>query len=280
MIRCIYLTLAVAVSMLTSSVALATSLLGNDLDGRLWDVDPATGAVSNFRSTAGSLMGIAVSSNGTIFGLTTFLGSPGNALVTIDPVTGAPSTVGSTGLFRLYEGDLDFDPTTGMLYGVQNQPSYPDVELFTIDPATGAGTSIGVVPANLGDLSAMAFASDGTLLVLDTYNDELLTLDKSDASILSSVGLSLDLGPVAGMDFHPVTGDLYVADGEGGTNSLYTLDVSTGNLSLIGATGVGTSGLAGLAFVVPEASDLALLGSSLTALAMLGRRRAPREARG
>jgi hypothetical protein len=76
------------------------------------------------------------------------------------------------------------------------------------------------------------------------------------------------------MDFDPVSGVLYVVDGVG-TNSLYTLDPSTGTLTLVGPTNV-LDGLAGLAFVpVPEPSTLALAALGAVALLIVRRRFSP-----
>jgi hypothetical protein len=204
------------------------------------------------------MVGIAASEQGTLYSLSTFAASSdGCSLFTIDANSGGTQLVGSTGLLDIFEGDLDFDPMTGVLYGVQNVRSDDVRELFSIDTNTGVATPIGSIsPA--GDYSAMAFDAAGTLYVLDTRNELLMTVDPSDAAILSTLSLSAALGQAAGMDFHPDTGVLYVADGAGqGTNNLYTLDTTTGVLTTIGPTGLA-DGLAGLEFV-PEPGTLCLL---------------------
>lgn len=252
-------------------VACGQALLGNSFDGFLYDISVATGAATNPRPTGtgvDSLVGIDFAPDGTLYGLTTFVGMPPNALVTIDPMLGTATTVGLTGLFNIAEGDLAFDPTTGTLLGLQNVPA--NRQLLTLDVATGAATVVGDL-GGLTDLepSAMAFGADGTLYVLETGAatsgpSTLLTVDKSTAAVTSSVTLSVDFGFTAGMDFHPVTGELYIADGGSreGADSLYLINPSTGATTLIGPTGL-PDGLAGLAFVIPEPSclGLALLGS-------------------
>jgi hypothetical protein len=249
------------------------ALLGNDFNGVLYDVDATTGAAGNPRSTGvTTLVGISFGPDGVLYGLATFGSNFPNSLVSIDPATGAATVIGDTGLDNIYEGDLDFDPTTGVLYGIQdaaNAPSPPRL-LFTIDPSTGDATAVGDVGGR-GDLSAMAFDSSGTLFVLNTSDDELLTVNKSTAAIVSSVNLSLAIGALAGMDFHPATGTLYVVDGPpGGTNSLYTLNPATGALTFIGSTGLA-QGLAGLAFLIPEPGSLSL--AAIGAMAVFFRRR-------
>ncbi len=251
--------------------------------GTLYDVNPQTGATSNPRTTGlTNLAGIAFSPSGELYGLTARLGEPSaQSLYQINPTTGAATLIGPTGLTNLFEGDLGFDRTTGILYGVQEIPATGGRELFTMNTSTGAATIIGSVE-QFGDLSGLAFDKSGRLFILDDDNvngiSQLLEVNKSTAAIISSVDLSLKLGPILGMDFNPSTGVLYVADGSGpetsGTNSLYTLDTTTGKLALIGNTGLST-GLAGLAFSansVPEPASIALLGLGIMAVVVVGRR--------
>jgi hypothetical protein len=268
-----FLTFAFVTASATTARA-APILLGNTFPGVLSDVNIATGATTNPRDTGiTNLMGIAFSPTGTLFGLTALFssGTP-NALYTFDTATGAPTLVGSTGL-TLAEGDLAFDPTTGTLYGYGGL-SFPDRTLFTINPATGAATTIGVLGiVNTNDLSAMAFDTAGNLFILDTAVASLLRVNKATGATLGSIPLSIgSLGPLAGLAFDPVTGIAYFANGGGSTNNLYTLDTTTGALTLIGPN----AGLAGLAFapartVVPEPGTLVLFGVGLVTL--MARRR-------
>ena len=261
----------VLVFLLVSRGATAQSLLGNSFDGVLYDVNIATGVATNPRPTGAgveSLTGITFAPNGTLYGLTSFVGTPANSLVTIDPVTGSTAQVGFTGLV-IAEGDLAFDPTSGVLYGMQHVPL--NRQLFTINVTTGVGTLVGSLGGSEEiEPSAMTFGSDGTLYVLDTGIDfgdrpdiptRLLTIDKSTGATLTSVDLAIELGYTAGMDFDPLSGQLYVADGGvgEGTNSLYLVSPASGAMSLIGQTGVAV-GLAGLAFQIPEPSSALMAG--------------------
>ena len=97
-------------------------------------------------------------------------------------------------------------------------------------------------------------------------------LDPTDASTLSSVDLSHPLGALAGMDFDPATGTLYVADGgTGGADALFTLDPATGGLTEIGPLGLA-NGLSGLAVPEPDAAVLAAAAYLTLASVALRRR--------
>lgn len=230
----------------------------------LYDVDDATGMASNPRTTgATNLLGVSFGPSGSLFALTDDFGDvngqdAGSSLLTIDPSDGATSVVGSLGR-EVFEGDLDFDPTSGALYGVSSQNNTSS--LFTIDPSTGDANDIGATPA--GDASAMAFDDDGGLWVLDTtfppQSDAILyELDPATGDELDSVSLGMVLGTVAGMDFSP-SGELFIADGDfNGTDNLWTADTTTGELSLVGSTGLegDFGGLSGLEYVPSPGTGL------------------------
>lgn len=245
----------------------APILMGTDFDGFLYNIDSATGQADNPRNTGiTTLNGIAFSPDGDLFAHESLT----NMLLRIETSTGTPTTVGPIGL-DVTEGDLDFHPTTGVLYGIQ---TFGADRLYTLNTTTGQGTVVGIIVVD-GDSSAMAFDADNTLYVLDTRNELLYTVDPANANILTTVSLSLALGNAAGMDFDPESGLLYVADGgTTGTNMLYTLDPANGALGLIGDTGL-SGGLSGLEFI-PEPATLCLLAPSVL---LFRRRRASRRGR-
>ena len=267
---------------LTATPALGQGqLIGGRVGRQVYNVNASTGAASGPRTTGGTggLLGLATAADGTLYGLNSggasSTGRSAGQLVTIDPATGATVAIGSLGLTSLSEGDLAFDPTTGTLYGVSNEQDQFDRRLFTINTATGASTDLGNITrfgaiVNSSDFSAMAFTADGSLLLLDTFMDRLYTVDKATAEVSAAVDLSTDLGGVAGMVFDRDAGTLYVADGSDAASNLYTLNPTSGTLTLIGPTGVA-GGLSGLAFVVPEPTGLAVFG--MAGVGLLRRRR-------
>jgi DNA-binding beta-propeller fold protein YncE len=260
----------------TPAPAASAPLIGADfLEGRLYDVNPATGAATNPRDTGIPLLsGIARSPGGTLYGMSNAQSPVPNSIYTINPATGAATLLGATGLSGIFEGDLAFRPTNGVLYGVADA-SGTDRRLFTLNTTTGAATVVGaVLPGVTTDLSGLGFAADGRLLALDTGGQRLLTLDPATAAVLNNVPLGLELGPIAALSRDPSSGALYVADGGGpgtaGTNNLYLLNADTGALTLVGPTGL-EGGLASLAFV-PEPGTAAAGIATLLAAGLTRRR--------
>lgn len=243
----------------------------------LFDVNPATGAATNGRQlNVNDCCGIAIDpATGFMYGLTDQLGRINNQSGTggknlvfkINPATGFctavgqldPSDTSSSGALAAYEGDLAFHPQSGALWGVTTRVSY--ARLFTVDTGTGRGTIVADIHPATGttlDVSSIAFDSTGQLWALDTrYPTEpgpakLYRVDGATGAVLQAWTTSVTLGTVAGMRFDPSTGSLLVADGDtGGTANLYRFSFKTGDLVLVGPTGVqigNSKGFAGLEF--------------------------------
>jgi hypothetical protein len=271
-------TLAMGAGLLTNllcSSAYAT-LVGNDFSGNLYDVNLSTGAASNLRPTGiTNLSGIAFGPGGVLYGLATQVNI--ESLYRINPTSGASTLIGTSPLLNPFTdqfaaGDLRFNPVSGTLFGiayVSVPASVPIPKDFTINPASGAISNFFNLPcfnnSCVVDYSALAIDSSGHLYLLDTASIDpfghLIVANSSPFSVISDVRLSTSLGDLAGMDFDAASGNLYVADG--GTragDNLYTLNPSTGDLTVVGGLGLA-DGLSGLAFspTVPEPASLALL---------------------
>jgi hypothetical protein len=255
---------AIALSLLTvaftGNFAQARPWLITDQAEHLFDFNDSAPPATNQRTinvaeTATMIVGIDFSPSQELYGMTTHFVNPPR-LYRINPVTGAATLVGSTGLSILTEGDIGFDPTTGQLYGLFVGSTK---QLMTINTTTGAATLIG--PTGLDDPSGLAFDSSGNLWVLDTKtnppagdNLTLHRINKTNGSVISTITTNLAASSMAtlGMDFAP-DGNLYVAAGNG---TFYRLNTTTGVFTNLGSHGVtGATGLA----VVPEPSTLALV---------------------
>ncbi len=262
-------------------VTAAVSGVGLQPANRLVDVDMSTGTVSNSRSLGIKVMcGIATQpSTGTLFGLTSDFSNPVSSLIRIDPTTGGVTVIGATGLPMLVEGDLAFNPLNGLLYGIgDGGVNGTQRNFFSINSMTGAATVIGNL-GSTGDYSALAFDNTGVLWTVDSdglQNSRLIAINPLNAQVINTKMMNVNLGGAVGLTFQPGTGVAYLADdatgpASGGTNSLYTLDASTGIATLIGPTG-DPHGLAGLAIIgVPEPSSL-MLGALVISTAFVKRR--------
>jgi DNA-binding beta-propeller fold protein YncE len=213
----------------------------------LYDIDVNTGIASSPRNTVKHLTGLAFDRGGRLYGLTTYDSTAPNSLVRIDPNDGAITVIGATGLASMYEGDLAFDPVSGQLYALYD--THPAQTLFTVDLTSGRATPVGTFSGvAVADISAMGFDQAGQLFAIETEHDLVLRIDKTNATILSSVPLSHPLGYTAGLAYHPEQERWYVADGnQDGTNTLYTIDLGTGRMTIVGGTQIAT-GISGLVF--------------------------------
>jgi sugar lactone lactonase YvrE len=243
--------------------------------GALIAVNDATGAGSVIGDpiTPGGLSGLAFNSAGLLYGTTA--GSGTSNLVLINPATGTlVSTIGNIG-FTI--GDLSFQPGTDILYGIRSNSGGPGGGLlYTIDTTTGAATLVGNTQTGTG--GGIAFAPDGTLYHTGHHFQgdftALNTLNPATGQVLTTVAINGFFDGLA------VRGDgvVFAAPGGGG-DGIFTINKTTGALSLVGFTGTG--GASDLAFqpattVVPEPASLVTFG--LGVIGVLGyrvRRRTP-----
>jgi Ca2+-binding RTX toxin-like protein len=214
------------------------ALIGHNLTGALYDISTTTGLASNPRPTASGMVGISLSfANDKLYSLTT-----AGKLLTVHPTAGTFGAVASVS-FTPQEGDIDFDPTTGRLYGLWAGAR----TLYIINTSSGAATAVGSLPATLPDPSAMAFNAAGDLYVIDAQALKLVQVNKATGAAIRTVSLvaPAPLGTVAGMTFDPLSQTLYLATGVGAASAaaLYTVNILTGQLAKIGNTGADISGL-------------------------------------
>ena len=157
-----------------------------------------------------------------LFG-TSGAGGSASSLYTIDTGTGVATLVGPIGFSHVVS--IDFDPLTGVLYGIENDGN----TLITIDTATGVGTSTGVTVTGISQSPDMSFDSAGTLYTWsEPFPDHLNTVDLI-------TGVTTDVGPSGlgtarlGLDVDS-TDTIYVKNGDGG---IYTVSATTGATTLV-----------------------------------------------
>ncbi|MEY2538625.1 MAG: hypothetical protein QOG67_2365 [Verrucomicrobiota bacterium] len=164
----------------------------------------------------------------TLYG-TAYSGSSGMAtLYMIDSTTGIGTPVGlGTGYTRV--GAIDFDPLTGILYGIGTDTSTDAVDLIKINTMTGMATTVGFTGIyfsnNFQDIS---FRSDGTLFGVANGTAYTIDLITGAASALGATSLG-KFG--SGLAFDP-SNTLYNINGA----TIGTIDQMSGAGTTTGTT--------------------------------------------
>ncbi|MEG4960508.1 MULTISPECIES: DUF4394 domain-containing protein [unclassified Microcoleus] len=217
-----------------------------------------------------SLLGIDFRpANGVLYGV-----GSSNRLYAINPVTGVASQVGS-GQFAVPltpgAAGFDFNPTVDRIRFVnqagQNARLNPDTgAIVDFDTLTGgiqldgnlayaAGDrNFGNPPAGVGAayVNNFAGATSTRLFAIDTNLDVLVRQDPPNNGVLNTIGsLGVDAGTVLGFDVRSVGGNetALAAIEVGGVSSLYNINLTTGQASIVGQIGDGR-GIKGLALTL------------------------------
>ncbi len=158
---------------------------------------------------------------GVIYGVTN---NP-DRLITIDPLTGAATVVGST--FAQIP-DISFAPD-GTLYGWSEGVD----DLVTINPATGQATVVGNCGCSTSN-TGLAFDAAGTLYM--KTNDRLNVINRATGTIVSFVSIAAgQTDNVLEFDENDV---LYAGLRTATGFTLKRLDPATGQLTIVGSTPV------------------------------------------
>src|SRR3954466_15312199 len=152
---------------------------------------------------------------------------PASNLYTINPDTGATTSIGSIG--EAITG-LAFDNADGgKLYGVTGGVylSGKERKLLSINPATGASTVIGSLGAN--EIEDIAFTALGQLYGWNETGDDLYSINKANGALTKVGESNFGVSSGDGLAFDR-NGWLWGAlDGDFG--NLYTLNPSTGTVA-------------------------------------------------
>lgn len=122
----------------------------------LYRIDPATGASLGSVSTGAALNGMEFVGN-TLYAAAIACSNCPSDLVTVNPATGALTTIGATGLGPIT--GLAYNSATGTMYGVTGGGA--PASLVTVNLSTGAATIVG--PTGLTRIGSIAFSGNGIL---------------------------------------------------------------------------------------------------------------------
>jgi hypothetical protein len=151
-------------------------------------------------------------------------------LITLDPHTAAGTAVGLSGFDAI--SSLKINPTTGELWGLVELGSFTKV--LRVNSDGGDAHTFLSIPYT--SIQAMAFRGD--TMYLGRLNGTILRLDLSTGDIVqvASTGLKLD-----GMDFNPVTGQLWASiQISSPPDRIYKIDLDGGGTpTLVGRTNLG-----------------------------------------
>lgn len=165
----------------------------------------------------------------------------GDTIQITSPVNGAAQLVGPSGQDLSFTGGA-YDSSTGTLY--VSDVADPvgggafDFGLGTINPGTGAVTFIGLHNSN--NIWGLAYDSTNDVLYgADGDNNALVTVNRATGgtTIVGAFSAAAPT-PIAGLGYDPVADVLYGID----QTSLYSINRTTGAVTLIGPLGVTLGG--------------------------------------
>ncbi|SHG73160.1 DUF4394 domain-containing protein [Pedobacter caeni] len=172
--------------------------------------------------------------NGQIYAL-----SSSSRLYTVNAATGALTPVGSGTLTTLLLGNsfgFDFNPTVDRIRIVSNTG-----QNLRLHPETGAVVFIdGILKPGSPSISAAAYtnnflgATETTLFDIDHTTDKLYKQTPPNEGTLIEIGsLGINVESTNGFDIGSTSGIAYAILSVGGSNKIYTINLSTGAASAI-----------------------------------------------
>jgi hypothetical protein len=255
------------VSLSVASAVEASMLYGVEFAGStpLFDVNQATGLATVIGPSGfdgvGDLTSDTRITSPTVWGIR----MASNELLEFNTTTGA-ATVAATLNSPDSMVSLAFDPVGHKLYGNTSLGfGAPFDALYEIDPGTGNSTFIGRI--TFDNVYALGFAQDGKLYGVSDDTNQLILIDTATGN--GSLIATLQVSEAFDIASRPEDGVMFLTDS--GSDRLWRLDVTNGNLNDVGPH-VSSTNIVGLAFsAVPEPASASLAVAA--GLALLARRR-------
>ncbi|MDX2131206.1 MAG: hypothetical protein SFY69_04040 [Planctomycetota bacterium] len=185
-------------------------------------------------------LGAGTASGQTLYGVSNFGNFRTQVLVQIDTTTGAATPVGDTGLERI--ADIAYDRGMGVMYALTT-----GADLYTLDLATGAST---LVASNTGVLPEGGLTFDASMgRLLANSSTDLLGVHTATAARTTIGAFNTTDTDVSGLAFDASGRLLGLAKNGTLSDTLLSIDLSTGQATLVGDTGVSSAAsVGGLAF--------------------------------
>lgn len=246
------LILSLGVTLFATASASAAPVYVNFANGGLATVNTTTGAATTIGNTGVALGDIALSTGGGLFGF----GISDNTFYSINTATAAATPLGTSGAFT---NALAFR-ADGTLFAAGG------TTLYTVNTANGALTTVGTFSGVGNSGGDLVFTADGKLYV-STDGGRLAQLNPATGAVITSVPFSPASSSVFGLAADG--GTLFAFSNTVGgiaslTSNTYALNPTTGALTLVGSTGIGTvngAAAAPAAAPVPEPATLAAFGA-------------------
>lgn len=183
-------------------------------------------------------------------------------LLAIDTRSGEISLIGTAPLQSqagINWTGLSWDASTNTLYGTAYGQDRFGLQafLYKVDPVTAATTLVGQItgvgdPTNGTLIVDIAVDSEGHMYGVDIVGDDFVAIDKTTgaASVISSLGF--DANFAQGLDFDDYTGTLYYAafNNSDGLAEMYTIDPTSGSLTLVSPIWDDPTGIQLAAFAI------------------------------
>lgn len=244
----------------------SADLIGiNYSSGQVFSISTADASVSLLGETRHGIMGLDRASDGTLYAITDGLAG---GLGTFDEQSWSLNMIGNLSAGFTSEGGLAFD-SQGRAFG-GNTLAGGGRAIFQIDLATGLAGERIVLSRSSIDLNGLSFRSDGVLVGIDRVTNELVTIDHSSGEVSTVASLiSSGIGSVGGLAIDNGVGYYTTAgtvSGSEGDNSLYGIDLFTGEQWLVGelgdqaGAGFGIGALASASVPAPGAVGLIGIG--------------------
>ncbi len=154
-------------------------LLGVDRSGVLHAIEPGDGEAESGATISGLPAGSIVNGlgmdnqSGVLYGMLQANGQ----LVRIDKATGEATTIGAPRGGNV--GALEFDPSTRLLFGIDDAPAPTGSRLVVISTADGSRTVIGALGPGIIDCNGLAWSeADGWLYTINASNESLLRVNR------------------------------------------------------------------------------------------------------